>query len=197
MNASFILGHLARIARPALALTGGLLASGAILAVAGIGAGWAVWAAGYASAIVSLPAFAVVQRERLGRFGAFAFGLLAVTVVLGVPVAMMVAAFVLELGALHDLLMPYALTPIGMVGAFGPLLGLVVAGLATVRAAAVPAASGWLIAAAGAIEVPVELGVLPFPGWALAMTLLAAGLGIAAHSLPASSRRRRAGLAVA
>jgi pimeloyl-ACP methyl ester carboxylesterase len=179
---------LAAATRPALVLAGALLAGGAMLAAAGVAAGWVLYLGGYASAAVAFPALAAAHGDRIGRGGRAAFALATLAVVLGTPVVAMVATFVLRLDALHHALMPYAMSPVGMLGAFGVNLAVVVVGIVVARARVVPATAGWLLVAAAVVEVPVEIGALPLAAWALAMTLVAVAFWLAARALGSADR---------
>jgi len=175
-------------ARPALVLAGALLAGGAILVASGVAAGWLLYLGGYASAAVAFPALSAAHGNRIGRRGRAALALATLTVVLGTPVVAMVATFVLRLDVVHLALMPYAMSPVGMLGAFGINLATIAVGIVVARAGLVPATAGWLLVAAAVIDLPVEIGVLPLAAWALAMTLVAAAFWLAARALGSADR---------
>lgn len=183
---------LADIARPALVLAAILGVAGAVTASAGVAAGWYVYLVGFAVSAVAIGSLWVLHVGRIGRAGHAAFAFLVAALVLGTPVIAMVAAFVGGQDALHDLLMPYAMSIAGMVGLFGTLLGYLLVGIVVARAGVVPAAAGVLIAVAPLVDLPVEFGLLPLPVWGLAVVVLAAGFGVAARGVPARAMARAA-----
>lgn len=174
------------IARPLLVATAAIMAAGAALASLGIAAGWFVYLVGFAMMALAVPTIGVLHAGRIGRLGVGAFTVATIAILLAIPVVAMVAGFVSAMGSLHDLLMPYALTPAGMAGLFGTILGVFAVGVTVARAGAFSPISGWLIAAAAIIDVPVELGLLPLPVWGLAVVLLAVGLVTIARAVPAA-----------
>ena len=185
--ATTIAQTLASIARPALLGAAALTTPGALAASAGLGAGWYVYLVGFAAAAVAIPATWAVYRGRIGRPGQAAFAFLSAALVLGVPVIAMVAGYVNLNVALHDAFMPYAMTPFGMFGLYGTLVGIVLVGVVIARSGLVPPRAGVLIAAAPFIDLPVELGLLPLPVWGVAVVVLAAGFVLVARALPATA----------
>lgn len=186
-----ITATLAAIVRPALVVSGALLATGLGLGAAGVAAGWPLYLAGYASLAVTLPALAVVHGDRLGRFGRVAFGIATVNAIVGTPVVAMVTTFMLRLDALHLALMPYAVSPLGVVAAYGMNVSIVLVGIAIVRGGVVPARAGWLLVGAAVLEYPVEFGLFPFAVGAVAMIIVAVAFAWIARSIPAAPAARR------
>jgi hypothetical protein len=180
---------LASLAGSLLVASGGLLATGSVLAAAGIAAGWPIYLVGYASMVITLPALAATHGRRLRRFGRTAFAIATTNAVLGTPVVAMVTTYVLGATEAHVILMAYVLTPVGMVAAFGMNLSMALVGVAIVRARAFQARVGWLVVVGAVIEFPVELGLLPLPVWAFAMILAAIAFGLVARQLSAAPTR--------
>jgi hypothetical protein len=174
---------LARWAGPVLLTVGSLLAAGAVLTAAGqTVVGWSIYGIGYVGTLIAFPALAAARRAPLGKLAAGGLAMLLTGILVGLPVMLMVLGFYAQNDPLHDLLMPYAMSPVGM--AAGPLawIGLAVFGIAIIRDRALPLAAGVLFALAPVLAMPVELGLLPQGAWAAAFVVVSGALVVIARS---------------
>jgi hypothetical protein len=169
--------RLARRTGPILLTVGLLLAVGAVVTTLGHPLiGWPVYGFGYVGSLVGFPVVAMARRAPLGRLAATGLAILMTGIVIGLPVMVMMLGFYAQSAPLHDLLMPYAMSPVGMVA--GPLawMGLAVFGVSIIRDRALPLAAGVLFALAPVLALPAEAGLLPEPAWAAAFVLVASAL---------------------
>lgn len=172
-----LMDSLARYARPILLSVAALLALGALLTITGMVLfGWTIYALGHLGLLVALPALVAVYRRRMDTLSWITLAILAVGVVLGVPVALMVWGHYAQNPAVHDALMPLAITPLGLWAGLITWIGLGVFGLATYRAYALPRGGSVLLVVAALIAIPAELGAFIVFAWGIAIVIAALAL---------------------
>lgn len=179
----------ATYAAPTLFIVGGLLASGAVLTALGQPAiGWTIYGIGYVGVLAALAAVAGLEQHALGRFGWIAVVMVSAGVVMGVPEMLMVWGLYTETAAVHDLFMPYATTPVVMIGGGVAWTGVLLVGMAMISGGRLPRGAAFLVIVAALLALPFELRIAPQIFWVAALVILfvaLAWIGIAA------GRRRR------
>ncbi len=172
-----MLDRLARYARPILLVVPGLLTVGAFVTIIGLPLiGWTIYGVGYVGLLVALPAVIAVYRASLDRVALVAWAVLYVGVVLGLPVMAMVWVFYAQDPTVHEALLPYALTPLGMLAGVVAWVGLALFGLAAYRVRGLPTGPAWLFVVAAVIAVLAEVGIFVVAMWGLAILLASIAL---------------------
>lgn len=190
-----LLGWLARYARPILLWVPVVLAGGAMVTVMGLTlAGWAIYAVGYAGLVVALAAAVAVYRGPMDWFAWVSVGVLYVGLVLGLPVVIIMLGHYAQNPNLHEAVMPFKVTPLGMIAGVVTWVGLALFGWAAYRVRAFPTAAAVVFVVAAVLGLLAEFAVLAPVCWGLAIILTAYALVWIAPLPPV---RARAGVTAA
>lgn len=172
-----LLDWLARYARPILIWVPVVLAAGAMVTVMGLVlGGWTMYAVGYVGLIVAFAAVAALHRGLFDWFAWVSFAVLMVGLLLGLPVLLIVWDYYSQNPSLHEALMPFRVTPLGMIAGVVMWVGLALFGWALYRVRAVPTAGAVAFVIAAVLGFLAEFNVLAPVAWGLAVVITAYAL---------------------
>ena len=188
------LAGLARYARPILLWVPVVLAAGAMITVMGLTlAGWAIYAVGYLGLMVALAAVVAVHRGSFDWFAWVSAGVLFIGLSLGLPVLLIMLGHYAQNPDLHEAVMPFEVTALGMISGVVTWVGFALFGWAAYRVRAFSTATAVVFVVAAALGLLAEFAVLAPVMWGLAVILVAYALVWIAPVAPVSPVRARAG----
>ena len=172
-----MLDWLARYARPILLWVPVLLAAGAMVTVLGLLlVGWAMYGAGYVGLLVALAAVVAVYRGPMDWFAWLSFAVFYVGLLIGLPVLLIMLGHYAQNPDLREALMPFRVTPLGMIAGVVTWVGLALFGWAMYRVRAFPTAAAVVFVVAAVLGVGAEFAVFAPAAWGLAVILTAYAL---------------------
>lgn len=171
------LNRLARSARTGLFAAGTLAAGGAVLIGVGEPAvGWSLHIVGMVGAVLAFAGMAGMREAADGEYGWTAVAVLFAGVGLAMPEMLMIWGLYAQNSLVHALFMPYAATPLGIIGGVVAWIGFVLGAIATVRGHGSPPGVVILTIGAALIALPAEVRLLPQVFWVAGFVMLSAAL---------------------